>query len=492
MKKEKKKRAKRFRSMLIAFLITAIFISIATYAWFIGMRTVYVMPFEVKIATTDSLLLSLDGMKWTTDLDVSEEILETESYTGHLNTLGNGLKPISTIGDVDTLSSRMILFEKAGLPTTPGGYRLLASRVPNYNNPTAPEPDGYVAFDLFIKNFSGKAYFENMNILEEEAIYLTFDSAVVISSEGGVPDTGIENSVRVGFAHIGRVHGDTTDQNKITSVKCNDNGSGGSSVINGQTGICRRATIWEPNELDHVSGAIKWYEASCKRRIGANTSLEASYTSSPCNPIEFEFGETYYPYYPTYAVRSVVNSIDNIDIYDGPEYNYYPVNAKVFKVPTLTDSMKLERGTKRQEMFTLAPNSITKVRVYIWIEGQDIDNYDYSAIGKKIRINFGFTKERFEPDDIGYTGPPLGSTKISKPVITLVGPSTVNIPLGGTYTEPGYSAYDAEADEDLTRKVQVSNPVNPNIADTYQVRYMVSDWWGNYAETVYRTVVVGP
>ena len=53
---------------------------------------------------------------------------------------------------------------------------------------------------------------------------------------------------------------------------------------------------------------------------------------------------------------------------------------------------------------SLAPNSITKVRVYIYIEGQDIDNYDFASIGKMISVNFGFTKERMEPEDIDYEG----------------------------------------------------------------------------------------
>ncbi|MBQ2408325.1 MAG: hypothetical protein II309_02720, partial [Bacilli bacterium] len=52
---------------------------------------------------------------------------------------------------------------------------------------------------------------------------------------------------------------------------------------------------------------------------------------------------------------------------------------------------------------TLAPNSITKVRVYIYIEGQDIDNYDYAAVGKQISVGFGFTKQRFTTEDMGLT-----------------------------------------------------------------------------------------
>ena len=49
-----------------------------------------------------------------------------------------------------------------------------------------------------------------------------------------------------------------------------------------------------------------------------------------------------------------------------------------------TDSEKVLNGMARPELITLAPNSITKIRIYVWIEGQDIDNYDFSSIGKQI------------------------------------------------------------------------------------------------------------
>ena len=55
----------------------------------------------------------------------------------------------------------------------------------------------------------------------------------------------------------------------------------------------------------------------------------------------------------------------------------------------------------------LAPNSITKVRVYIYLEGQDVDNYDFASLGRQITINFGFTKERFDGEDVGHTDPEL-------------------------------------------------------------------------------------
>ena len=49
---------------------------------------------------------------------------------------------------------------------------------------------------------------------------------------------------------------------------------------------------------------------------------------------------------------------------------------------------------------TLAPNSITKVRVYIYLEGQDIDNFDYAQVGIKISVKFGFTKQRFVASEL--------------------------------------------------------------------------------------------
>ena len=64
--------------------------------------------------------------------------------------------------------------------------------------------------------------------------------------------------------------------------------------------------------------------------------------------------------------------------------------------------MKHKEGTARPTFMLLAPNSITKVRVYVYLEGQDIDNYDFASLGKRISVTFGFTKERFYGKDVDY------------------------------------------------------------------------------------------
>lgn len=420
MKKERKNK-KKIRNLIILCSFCAIILAVSTYAWFIGMKTVNVSSFDIDIATTEGLFLSMDGTSWSYKLDAKN----AQAYEGNANTWAeNGLIPMSTVGDMDDTSSRLKLFEKGSLTTTKGGYRLLTSRVHNYETQNEKgnyiEGDGYVAFDLFIKNLSGTEYYTDNEPLNEEAIYLTTNSAVKVASTGQ-NGTGIENSVRVAFAQIGRVKGDTTDATNITGITCsNVEAADGKAQV---TGICRSAQIWEPNDTAHVQNAINWYETSCLKRKseGTNVTDAASYDTTlgdgaKTNCATFTTTDAK----PTYAISRALTIADNVDVYDGAGYNSYEKSTvdyatyaqaedksqyKLVDFPYFTDTMKNKKGTERPTFMTLAPNSITKVRVYVFIEGQDVDNYDFASLGKKISINFGFTKERFTETDVNYEGP---------------------------------------------------------------------------------------
>ena len=473
MAKRNKKRISRIRNLVTICALAAVVVASSTYAWFIGMRTVNVSSFDVEIAATDSLLLSLDGVKWDTTVTISQDTHKTVSYEGNTNNWGGpGLIPMSSVGDMDATVSRMKLFEKASLTATPGGYRLMASRVDNYNTGKL-EQNGYVVFDLFIKNFSGSQYLTELNPLDEEAIYLTDDSEVTVAN-GGVANTGIENSVRVAFGQVGRVAQTAKPVSTITGITCTDG--------NGVTGICRTAQIWEPNDKAHVANAISWYNSTCKKRTGNNVTLEGSY-SGICSPITNDAT------YPTYVVKEDIASSDHVDIYDGAAYNGYGATNKLFAYNFFTDTKKELESTERPTFMTLAPNSITKVRVYIYIEGQDVDNYDFASIGKKISVAFGFTKERFDGEDVydEETGPKLDR---EAPRILLYGANPLTIGLGSTYVDPGYMS-DDDIDGVLTDEVIVnSSNVKTTEAGTYTVTYNVSDSSDNAATQVTRTVIV--
>ena len=529
--KEKLKSKKVKKMIAICSLYSLIFI-VATYAWFIGMRSVSVSSFEIEIASTDSLLLSLDGSRWDTTVTINSSNFQSVSYEGNVNnwagigtgSTNTGLKPISTIGEIDTTSSTMKMYEKGSLTATPGGYRLLASRIHNYqtNEQYAgainaaghnTENGGYVAFDLFIRNISGAAYYTENNILNEEAIYLTTDSEVVVGSTG-VQDTGIENSVRVAFAQIGRVNGRTTDVATITGIKCIP---GENSPV---TGICRTAQIWEPNDTAHVDAAISYYDTSCRLRPAAVspatdptdiTSASAYTANSHCATVVNGTAKA------TYAIGRVINVADKVDVYDGAQYNGYTATTRalysdaqpLYSFDYFTDTEKDLEGMDRPTFMSLAPNSITKVRVYVWIEGQDIDNYDFSSVGKQITVSFGFTKERFTEDEAQGEGPHMPTGDETKPVIAGVAATktlttsevaTFNPMAGVTASDVGAEQTEGactanggtwatnQCNYDLTTRIQVTNPVVAQ-AGTYVVRYLVSDWQGNYAEA-FTTVTV--
>jgi len=408
MKKRNKKHEKRMKKLVVGCGLCAILLTVSTYAWFIGMKTVNVSSFDVSIASTDSLLLSIDGEHWSDEVQINKDNykLEGTNYTNNTNSWGGkGLIPMSTVGKINAGVSRLTLYEKGSLTTTPGGYRLMASEVPNTGD---TEVDGYVVFDLFVKNMSGDEYYSKyypeLNKLNEEAIYLTTDSAVTVAS-GGVSNTGIENSVRVAFAQIGRVDARTDDVSTITGITCNTQG--------GVTGICedRDAQIWEPNDTKHVDNAINWYNTSCLKRNADDLTDEDSY-SDACNTVKNGVG------YQTYAVGGVIDYTDQVDVYDGTDYNGYTGSTdsgKLVAFPYFTDTMKNYPGVERPTFISLAPNSITKVRVYVYIEGQDVDNYDFASLGKKISVAFGFTKERFFDEDVDYD--PTGTATLPDDVI---------------------------------------------------------------------------
>ena len=455
MEKYNEKHGKRIRNLAILCLLSIMVLAASTYAWFIGMRTVNVSSFDINVASTEGLYLSMDGKSWTYNLDVAN----ADQYANNENKLEDvELVPMSSVGDMDKTSSRMKLYAKGSLTATTGGYRLLAKRVNNYTNQNVTsheyiEGDGYVAFDLFIKNLSGDAYYADNNPLNEEGIYLTTNSSVKVADAGtGAEKTGIENSIRVAFAQIGRVVATTKDVATITGITCTDGGS--------VTGICREASIWEPNDTKHVQNAINWYNTTCDARTGEDVNDPDSYTDRAAPETTNCKAISEGTYSHTYAISNDIEVDDNVNIYDGADYNKYTNNTvdydtyyeaedrstyKLVEYPYFTDTMKNVTGFARQEFMTLAPNSITKVRVYIWLEGQDVDNYDFAQLGKKVLVNFGFTKEKLTEDDFDYDGPSTiiteGNTHFdAQDVITVTTPDT-----GITFnTETGYFVIPAE------------------------------------------------
>ena len=96
-----------------------------------------------------------------------------------------------------------------------------------------------------------------------------------------------------------------------------------------------------------------------------------------------------------------------------------------------------------------------------------------------IHSTFGFTCDDTpeEPDT-------------SKPVIALLGDTTVTLNIGDTYTDAGATATDNK-DGNMTSKIKVIGlPINTSAEGNYTITYSVSDKAGNVADVVTRRVIV--
>ena len=113
MKKRNRKHEKRIKKLIVICVLSAIILTVSTYAWFIGMQTVSVNAFEVNIASTEGLLLSIDGKTFEESVTINAETDLSEKYETNTNKW-TALKPVSTIGAMDkaTNGSRMIIYEK--------------------------------------------------------------------------------------------------------------------------------------------------------------------------------------------------------------------------------------------------------------------------------------------------------------------------------------------------------------------------------------------
>ena len=110
MKKRNQKQEKRIKKMILSTGLFAVLLVASTYAWFIGMQSVSVTAFDVKIAAVDGLALSLDGVKFSENVTINKTNYKTVNTSNNQNVWGD-LIPMSSVGIINTTTSKLDLFE---------------------------------------------------------------------------------------------------------------------------------------------------------------------------------------------------------------------------------------------------------------------------------------------------------------------------------------------------------------------------------------------
>ena len=168
-------------------------------------------------------------------------------------------------------------------------------------------------------------------------IYLGQKSSVRVKD--GTVATGTENAIRVAFVKEG-----TVNQENVS----------GAQALNGGT----EAIIWEPNNDAHNKYAIEAASNNYGVALGPNTVI-GSY----------------------YGVHSPI-----------PESAYCDIKSTspAFFSLVTPNFASGTAGLAQNQSLGFFDRGITKVRIYLWLEGQDYDCEDNSS-GGSISVNFEFT-----------------------------------------------------------------------------------------------------
>lgn len=305
-----------------------------SYAWFYASLNVKVKFLNLVVTNENGLSISFDGVNFSQSIEISKKMLTEElkkTYPNNTSQWANlGLRPVSTNGIVNSNSSKFKIFMNEGFTYKDKKREFAYLNASEIEENKINASNYYIAFDLFLKNVTGSPISDNL--------YLNNDTGVYMESTSEEVD-GLINSLRFGFIKIGSVPLGSPI-NSIQNVQCNNQ--------------CQMI-MYEPNSTKHT-----------------NLSIDRAKAYS----IKLTDGR----YFPTYAV---VKDVKEMDIRDGIFGG--SLNKDIFSLQhTITDFKK--------PLFTI-PDGISKIRVYIWIEGQDIDSLETRSDGADISIKIDFIKD---------------------------------------------------------------------------------------------------
>lgn len=333
-KRRRKNRKRRMLILLIALFFTTVMFATTTYAWFTANKTVTVSTLEVNVEAQNGIQISADGTNWKSIVsDTDLAAVHSNTYTSSVNQIPESMEPVSTIGNIDS-SGKMEMYYGVIGTNDDGDYILTATKSTETNGATGK----FIAFDLFFK------------VDAATDIYLTTNSGVRTTDD---TDTGIKNASRIGFVILG-------------------NTAAGSSINTIQSlnaGTSANKYIWEPNYDVHTAAAV-------------------AHARDTYNITTTETGATQIPYAGVYAP---IDSDDDVIVQTNDGYDTYTSDYDDFFDDVTISYSTIAGFSAKQQIFSLQAG-ITKVRIYMWIEGQDVD-CENSASGGTITYDLQITTE---------------------------------------------------------------------------------------------------
>ena len=366
---KKNKKKSEMNAMFFIILLALVIFIISTYAWFSTQRNVSITNLNGTVEVAEGLEISLDAENWSNGLVLGDEegqldIID-DAYDGNHNIKPTEMLPVSTLGLVGSNRTDLLML-RGTLNNSIQLNNIQAMDEEETNSEMTTYP-GYFAFDVFLKNSSRQDDLD-------DTLQLNYDSSLEIM-ETEKSTTGLQNTARVAFAKYAGTSDTMADAATILKETAGI-GVGGSPVY------ITDVAIWEPNSNDHVDYVVQ----NNNKVTGAGAS----------------FNET--TQMDTYALtdNSVGQSIADIYKWDGTERLVQKQNV-LQTTKTSTEDYSIAEGVQNLVStsdgttdFGIAPNKICRLRIYVWLEGQDVDCINYASHGGGVKVNIGLVKGSVE------------------------------------------------------------------------------------------------
>lgn len=357
MKTTKKQKKSNLKVSLLLLLLAAVLLISSTYAWFIANNTATISTINVKVETVEGIQISVDADNWKDTISNADITGAGATYDKAVNQLPGILKPVSSgASSANVTESKLDMFNVTAVDSgetssdNVGRKKMVSTKATDTHGTTGD----YITFDVFF----------NLQSSEAKDLYLTSNSNVIWDSVRAGADTnakykddkGLQNSARIAFM----VFNNSKEADPPTAQNWTYTAGGENSTF----------VLWEPNADAHTTGAI------------TNATKDAPY-DVPHEELANLDGETKKVPLPYSGVKSEFAANQNIYFWNATAANYGTA------LQAVTPQIATNAGnTERKKLVTLKPG-YTKMRIYMWLEGQDIDCYT-KASGTYLNFNLQF------------------------------------------------------------------------------------------------------
>ncbi len=326
MTNKKSKKNQKLTSLILLLLVTVAGLSTATFAWFTSNKTVTISTLDVHVEAQNGIQISADAVNWKTVL-ANEDIVT--GYGTDTNQLPTSMEAVSTSGKLDANGFMEMYYGTIG--SLDDGTQILTA---TKTTETKSQSGKFIAFDAFIKTET------------ETDIEMTTSSNVV--PKEGTRDMGLQNSARVAFVIEGNA--DITEETSVIRALSTTSDS--------------NVKIWEPNFDVHTNAGV----------IAARDTYGITTTTTNANRIAYDG-----------IIAPIPENLENPVLLSKSN----ATDNESYFAPATISYATAKNNASNVAVFTLQPG-ITKVRVYMWIEGQDVD-CENNASGTDISYNVQFT-----------------------------------------------------------------------------------------------------